>query len=238
MSWRLNDYYNPGLTVAGGLHLEMMTHPISRITTWCCCLYPKCLSPGIQPQQQDGPAPSTVQEFEHAAGPACRFHRPAASEYRWAHVDLAGFRFVITHRWDYFKDDSPFSSTGVVAAGNGTCQVVLNQLQCLLPDSRRESGLVRKPFPRANKFGIDARMTYVSETATSPTTSSAVAQPVGRRGDPADCGGGQRPAAMMAGDFNLSFFPTENLSVVNTTAVPSTASTEAPSTRRSTPAPT
>ena len=25
MSWRLNDYYNPGLTVAGGLHLADTT---------------------------------------------------------------------------------------------------------------------------------------------------------------------------------------------------------------------
>ena len=43
MLWRLDDYYNPGLPVAGGLHL-MDTTATCRITILRCCRNRKCNS--------------------------------------------------------------------------------------------------------------------------------------------------------------------------------------------------
>ena len=225
MSWRLNDYYNPGLTVAGGLHLADTTYRIQDHDLVLLPVPQVHFRLGFSRSKQDGPALSTVQEFDASGSalPVFTDLRQQWTEYRLgADVDLAGFRFVITHRWDYFKDDSPFSSTGVVAAGNGTGQVVLNQFQRSSPIHGASPGWFGNLFTRRKKFGIDARMTYVSGNRNFADNEFAAGVNqfgVAATRQIAVGGSAQRP--MMAGDFNLSFFPTENLSVVNTTAVTS-----------------
>ena len=63
MTWRLNDYYNPGLTVAGGLHLM---DTVRRLQDHELTLFPQSkyrLRVGYSRNTQDGPALSTSLEF-------------------------------------------------------------------------------------------------------------------------------------------------------------------------------
>ena len=74
---------------------------------------------GYSRNTEDGPALSTAQEFDaHGSGlPVFTNVRRQWNEYRLgADVDLAGFKFTFLRRWDFFKDDTPFTSAGVFAA--------------------------------------------------------------------------------------------------------------------------
>src|SRR5262249_4781567 len=64
MTWRLNDYYNPALTVAGGLHFMDTTR---RLQDHELLLLPQSryrLRVGYARNSLDGPALSTALEFD------------------------------------------------------------------------------------------------------------------------------------------------------------------------------
>jgi hypothetical protein len=223
LHWRLNDYFNPGLTTSAGLHrFDTSYHVQDHDLT----LLPKSkirFRLGFSRTKQDGPALSTVQQFDStgAALPVFTDLRQQWTEYRLGtDIDWKGFRFVVTHRWDYFKDDSPFDSVGTVTAPATNGNVVLNQFQRSSPIHGSSPGWLGNVFTRRRKFGMDARMTYTSGTrdfandefATGLNQFGGVASRQIAVG-----GSAQRP--MLAGDFNLNLFPIEKLSVTNTTAV-------------------
>src|SRR5437762_13216527 len=112
MMWRLNDYYNPGLTVAGGLH-SMDT--VRRLQDHDLTLLPQShyrFRVGYSRNTQDGPALSTAQEFD-ANGfglPVFNNVRRSWNEYRvGTDLEFHDFQLTITRRWDFFKDDSGYS---------------------------------------------------------------------------------------------------------------------------------
>src|SRR6185369_559726 len=132
MTWRLNAYYNPGLTIAGGAHLEDTTR---RLQDHNLLLLPQSrirFNLGYSRNSEDGPALSTAQEFDaNGAGyPVFANVRRQWNEYRvGADLDLAGFKVTLLRRWDFFKDDTPFTSAGVFAAGTATDSTVLQQFR-------------------------------------------------------------------------------------------------------------
>ncbi len=106
MTWRLNDYFNPGLTVANGEHLEdttlkMQDHELTLLPqNWFR------VRAGYSRTTQDGPALTTEQEFDVLSDvyPLFRDLRQEYDEYRLgADVTLKDFRFTVMHRWEYFK---------------------------------------------------------------------------------------------------------------------------------------
>src|SRR5262249_10904710 len=115
MTWRLNDYYNPALTVAGGLHFMDTTR---RLQDHELLLLPQSryrLRVGYARNTLDGPALSTALEFDSSGGglPVFQNARRQWNEYRiGGDVDVAGFKFTLLRRWDFYKEDSGFNSFG------------------------------------------------------------------------------------------------------------------------------
>jgi len=217
MTWRYNAYYNPGLTVASGLHLEdtsarfqdheltLLPHPRFQVRA------------GYSRNTENGPALTTSQEFDsNGYGyPVFANVRRQWNEYRLgAEAQVAGFRFTIRHRWDYFKDDTPLSSAGVVASGNPADLTVLQQFRASQPVHGSNPGWLGNLFTRRKRWGVNARMTY--NNGTQNFALNEFAQGIGQSGLPAARqilvgGQAQRPDA--AGDFLLSLFLTEHLSI-------------------------
>jgi hypothetical protein len=229
MHWRSNDYFNPGLTTAAGLHQFDTTY---RVQDHDLVLLPQSkirFRLGFSRSNQDGPALSTVQELDVSgtALPVFADLRQQWTEYRLgADVNWKGFRLVVTRRWDGFKDDSPFSANGVVAAGNGTGagagQISLNQFQRFAPIHGASPGWFGDLFTRRKWFGIDARMTYISGTSNfSENEFGAGVNQFGLAESRQIAVGGVAQRPMLAGSFTLTLFPVEGLSVINTTAVTS-----------------
>src|SRR3954447_1561306 len=122
MNWRSNDYFNPGLTIEGGFH-RMDTE--RRMQNHDFILFPQAkfrVRAGYSRNVQDGPALSTSLELDNNSNvssgyPVFADIRRQFNEYRLgADVDFAGFKFTLLRRWDFFKEDTPYSAFGVVTA--------------------------------------------------------------------------------------------------------------------------
>jgi hypothetical protein len=223
MLWRLNDYYNPGLTVASGYHLEDTSR---RLQDHDLTLLPQGrfhFRVGYSRNTENGPALTTSQEFTTTSYglPVFTNVRRQWNEYRLGFdVALAGFQLTVTRRWDYFKDDSPVSLVSVVGTANPNDPTLLQRFNRSQPLHGANPGWLGNLFTRRKKFNIDARMTYVSGSRDFALVETGAG--IGQFGDPAlrqilVGGNASRPDA--AGDFSFSLFPTDKLTFINTTSV-------------------
>jgi hypothetical protein len=168
MTWRLQDYYNPGLTVAGGLHFM---DTVRRIQDHEVTLFPLSkyrLRAGYSRNVQDGPALTTLLEptitaLEHR----CRVSstRRQRNEYRiGGDVDVAGFKFTVLRRWDYYKEDSSFNSLpGSSAAAIGLPDD-LTALQTFIkaaPVHGSDPGWLGNLVTVRKRWSVNARASYL-----------------------------------------------------------------------------
>ncbi len=225
MSWRLNEYYNPGLVVASGTHLMDTTR---RLQDHDLTLFPQSriqFRAGYSRNTENGPALSTAQEFDPngAAFPIFRDVRREWNEYRLgASADLSGFKFTLLHRWDYFKDDTPYASTGVVGSNLIGDPSRLQQFRRSEPVHGANPGWLGNLLTQRKYWSANARLTYVGgrrdfvedELASGLNSFGAAAT---RR--ILVTGSASRP--VLAGDLNLSFFPSDRLTVTNNTSITS-----------------
>lgn len=232
MLWRLDDYFNPGLPVAGGQHLmdtsrHMQDHDLT--------LLPQSkiqFHLGYSRNTQDGPALSTVQLCTNAdlyscAGdnqfPVFENVRREQDEYRLgADIDLAGFKFTLMHSWVFFKDDSGYQEDGLTPGDNPSSGLTLTQFQ------RSEPYRGASPYWLANlnrsgkTLAVNGRVTYVAGTGNFILDENAFGgTPLGAQNQLVQVGGdAARPS--LTGDLSISLFPTSSLTLVNNTSVDST----------------
>jgi hypothetical protein len=229
MTWRLNDYYNPGLTVAGGLHLM---DTVRRTQDHDLLLFPQSafrVRAGYSRNTQDGPALATSLEPDNnsanSAGlPVFADVRRQWNEYRLgADVDFAGFKLTVLRRWDFFKEDTPYSlinGSSAASVGLANDLTALQTFTKAAPVHGRNPGWLGNLLANHKRWAVNARISYLdghNDFALSEFSSG-----LGRFGDPANRqilvqGNAERP--MVAGDFNFSGQPTSRLTVVNNTSV-------------------
>jgi hypothetical protein len=226
MTWRLNAYYNPGLTVAGGLH-RMDT--VRRLQDQEFTLLPQShyrFRVGYSRNTQDGPALSTSEEFDNNSTglPVFADIRRQWNEYRvGGDVELSGFRFTVLRRWDYYKEDTPFSNFGVVSAmsvGAATDLTVLQQFHKSVPNHGRIPGWFGNLAGVRKHWALNARASYLNghnqfalgETATGLDRFGGAANR-----QIAVLGNADRP--WFNSDLSVTFFPTSRITVINNTSV-------------------
>lgn len=245
MLWRSQAYYNPALTVAGsngldgtpaiagssssgllstgGLHLRdtqrrMQDHDLT--------LLPQSfvrLRVGYSRNVDDGPALSTAQEFD-VNGPGFPVFADVKrqwNEYRvGADVELAGFRFTLTRRWDFYKEDTPYGSVGIVQSVAAGDQTTLTRYTRSEPIHGSNPGWLGNLFARRKLWGMNARLTYTSGSRDYALSESAFGtDQFGGAGSRQVLVGGNASRPDLAGDFALSFYPTDRLTVVNNTSI-------------------
>jgi hypothetical protein len=228
LKWRLSDYYNPGLTVAGGLH---QLDTVRRLQDQEFTLFPRSryrLNLGYSRNTQDGPALSTSQEFDvNSTGlPVFANLRRQWNEYRiGGDVDTHGFRFTVLRRWDFYKEDTPYNSVGTVSAvdvGAANDVTVLQQFRKSAPVHGRNPGWMGNLTGTHKRWSMNARISYLSGHNNFALDESATG--INRFGTAANrqiavLGNANRP--FVAGDFSLSVNPTNRLTVVQNVSVSS-----------------
>jgi hypothetical protein len=226
MTWRLNDYYNPGLTAAGGLHLM---DTVRRMQDHEILFFPQSkfrLRAGYSRNTQDGPTLTSVQQLDasSAALPVFADLRRQWNEYRLgADAEFAGFKFTVLRRWDFFKEDTPVGAQGAVTAasvGSLNDSTILQQFTRSAPVHGRNPGWLGNLTANHKRWAMNARFSYLD--GHNNFALSEFASGVGRFGSPANQqvlvqGSADRP--MVAGDFNFSAQPFSRLTVVNNTSV-------------------
>lgn len=221
--WREDDYYNPGLVISGGDHLM---DTVRGLQDHSLTLFPQShlqVDLGYSRNTQSGPALSTVQGFDadSSAFPVFENVKESWNEYRiGALADWSGFRFIVRHTWDFYKDDSTYSLTTTETSGVALDPTVLTQFQRAEPNHGSNPGWFGNLYGRRKYWALNARLTYnlgsggfaLNELTTGLNSIGAV-----ENRQVVVSGEAQRP--VLAGDFSFSVFPTSRLSIVNSTAV-------------------
>jgi hypothetical protein len=217
--WRLNDYYNPALTVSEGRHFRNTTR---RWQDHDLILLPQSkfqLRLGYTGNRDDGPALSTVQLFDSRGDEFTPFAdiRRSFNAYRvGSDIEISGFRFSWLRSWENFKEDTPY----LLGASPGAAPEDLTTLNNF---RREEPYHGNSPLWRGNLHGerrywsINARMTYVGARRNFVLSESALGTfrtAINR--EILTAGTATRPTA--AGDFLISLFPAEKVTIVNNTS--------------------
>ena len=227
MMWRLNDYYNPGLATAAGLHLEDTSQ---RWQDHDLTLFPQSrfrFHAGYSRNKEDGPALSTINLFDSERGDIFTLFSNVRREYNsyrvGADVNLFGIRLSFLRRWEFYKEDTPYSLDGSLP-GIGPAGL-LNDPTTLTAFNRSEpirgytpSWLVTLLTER-KLFAANGRFTYSGGNSNFVMNESAVG--TGFTGTEnrliITYGNAKRPTA--TGDLNVTFFPAERLTMTNNTSV-------------------
>ncbi len=222
--WRSNDYFNPGLTIANGLHLLNTNR---RLQDHDLVLLPQSnfrFVLGYSGNAEKGPGLSTVQLFESRGDqfPLFTDIRRQTNEFRIGNeIRLFGFRLNWTRGWQNFKDDTPLSLTSPNAGENPADGTTLRAFQ------RTEPYHGNSPYWRvalfkegAKWYAANGRFTYTSGQRAFVLNESALG--TDRFGSAANrqvltYGNAQRPVA--TGNFTLSVFPTAKITITNQTSV-------------------
>lgn len=226
MVWRLDEYYNPALTISAGEHLldtrrRMQDHdlvllPQSRLKFHL----------GYSRNSQSGPALTTVQLFDARGDefPLFADVRRQNNEYRiGSELDFFGMHLMVQHRWDDYKEDTPVSLGGSTGGNNPLDNTTLTQFRRTEPIHGTSPAWLGNLHGEHQYWAVNARMTYVGATRNfildeASTGISRVGLADARQ--VLVSGDATRPSA--AGDLSISFFPGERLTVVNNTSAYST----------------
>jgi hypothetical protein len=226
MTWRLDEFYNPGLTVSDGLHLmdtrrrlqdhELTLFPQSRLR----------FDLGYSRNDQTGPALSSVQLFDNrsSAYPFFSDVRREWNEYRVGVTALfAGFVLTVRHSWEFYKDDTANTFNGSESSTTPFDSTALQTFNRSEPYHGRNPGWLGNLHTDHKLWAVNARMTYVA--GSRDFAMNEVETGLSRFGGAANrqvlmSGTAERP--VMAGDFSASLFPTKNLTLVNNTTVHNT----------------
>ena len=254
MSWRVSNYFNPSLDNGESDTLKntrraMQDHDLTvNLAKWAK------LKAGYSRNHETGPEFSAYELYigglARSVLPIDRDTRRDWNEYRvGTQLDFHGFRLLLSHQWQSYKDDSSIASLvpgqpyplPLSQPYQPALAVTYPTLVTGYKRSQPMHGLNQGWSGNLNKnqklWAINARMTYTmanngmiyseNETGalaiatTTPAYPGSVACSNCGAGGPGYgatlmIGNGRRPFS--AGDLTLSFFPTGNLTIVNSTS--------------------
>jgi hypothetical protein len=224
MTWRLNDYFNPGLVTGGANDLHRLD---TEYTTQDhdLTLFPQSnvkFFLGYTHANQNGPAISTIQLFNDQGNEFPLFEnvRRVRNEYRLGNeIQFLGIRINWMRGWEDFKEDSQFNS-GQNLGTQPANPTTLNSF------ARDEPLHGTSPYWRVGifadrkLFSVNGRFTYTSGHRDYLLDESALgtARFTGATNQQIVAfGNAQRP--VITGNLSFSVFPTSKLTITNQTSV-------------------
>jgi hypothetical protein len=225
MMWREDQFYNPGVVISGGEHLMdtarlLQDHDLTFLPDNPIVQF----DIGYSRNTLTGPALSSAQEFDtlSAAFPVFSNIRQQFNDFRaGAVLHLAGFTINVRRTWEFYKQDTVDSlSTPESPPFTSGDPSVLQTFARTQPFHGSNSSWLGTLFSRRKYWAVNARMNYASGSGNFALNEMATG--MDRFGGAANRqilvnGDAQRPA--LAGDFNVTVFPTDRFTVVNHTAV-------------------
>ena len=222
MLWRLNEYFNPALTIAQGEHLfntnrmlqdhDLTLLPQSRIR----------FRFGYTRDSQSGPALSTIGIFDSRGDEFPLFSnvRRLDNEFRLGgDIEFKGIKLTWMHRWEDFKEDTPYFLNSASAGNNAGDLTTLSSFQRTEPYHGTTPGWLANLQTDHKSWAANGRFTYAGGRRNFVMDEVAIGTDrfgADRNRQVAVGGNARRPLA--TGDLALSLFPSERLSLVNNTS--------------------
>jgi hypothetical protein len=228
MSWRQNDYFNPGL-VTGGADGQHLLDTQNRIQDHNLTLFPQSnlkFFLGFSNSSQSGAGYSSILQFDAAGNISPLFSnvKRVWREYRVGNeFRLFGIRVNWTRGWEDFKDD-----TGATLATEGVPGapplmqvpgVSLNSFQASDPNHGTNPYWRAALFTDRKFLHVNGRFTYSGGQRAFVVDESAqgIASSLSRVQNVVTVGDAQRPVA--TGNLNFNFTLTPKLTIANGTSV-------------------
>jgi hypothetical protein len=222
MSWRENQYFNPGLTTAAGLHLE---NTDQRWQDHDVVIFPQGkirIHAGYSRNKEDGPALSTSNLFENERGDIFTLFSNVKREYNsyriGADVDYWGFRLSFLRRWEFYKEDTPYSLANGLGV-NPTDVSTLSSFNRAAPIHGLTPGWLVNLAGEKHLFAVNGRFTYTGGNRNFVMNESAIGTGLAGTENRLVITYGDARRPMTTGDLNVSFFPTDKITIVNNTSV-------------------
>ncbi len=223
MSWRLNSYFNPGLDTAEGLHLE---NTQQRWQDHDLVLFPQSkirIKAGYSRNSEDGPALTTTNLFENERGDIFTLFSNVKRTYNsyrvGADFDFWGFRLSVLRRWEFYKEDTPYSLTSPSAGLNPTDVTTLSSFYRAAPIHGETPGWLLHLSTEKKKYAVNGRFGYTGGDHNFVMNESAIG--TGLLGTEnrlvITYGDAKRPVT--TADLNVTYFPTDKLTITNNTSV-------------------
>lgn len=223
MLWRINDYFNPGLSGLAAGHLldtrrQLQDHDLT--------LFPQSrfrILAGFSKNSQTGPGLSTINLFDALGDQFSYFANinRRQREFRLgAEAQAAGFKIHVMHGWEHFAEATAYSLNAPSAGVNATDRLTLNTF------ARTEPYSGDTPFwrgsivnERKSWYAVNARFSYAGsrrgftfDEALAGTTRTGAAT----TRQTLVTGNGTRPVS--TGSITLSLFPSAKWTLTNHTA--------------------
>lgn len=218
MTWRLNEYYNPALTISYGEHL-MDTR--QRLQDHNLILFPQSkfrVIAGYSRSSQTGPALSTIN-IDGASGnefPLFANVRRTQDEYRLGgDATLFGTKLTVVRAWEIFKEDTPYSLLAPSDGNDPTAGVSLNQYYRAEPyHGYTPSWRVALFRNQGTWLSLNGRFTYAGTRRNFIQSESAQGIDfITFNRQILVSGTGERPVT--ASNLNLVLFPKSRLTITN-----------------------
>lgn len=219
MDWRLNDYFNPGL-VSGGASGANLLDTRYTLQNHDLTLFPQSnikFFLGYTRSLQDGAGLLGIQApaISGSAVPLAGNIRREQNDYRLGNeFTVFGIRLNWFRGWEDFKEDSPYSlAPSVLATTPGA------SFNRFAPYHGTSPYWQVALFSQKKLYALNGRFTYTS--GSRDFVVDDLAYGLSRFGisslETLNQGAANRPVA--TGNFSFSLFPTEKITVVNSTSV-------------------
>jgi hypothetical protein len=218
MSWRLNDYFNPGLATAGGAHTADLTE---RWQDHDLALFPQShfrFHAGYGRNTEDGTQLSTVNLFDSERGSIDSLFsnvKQVYNSYRvGVDVDLAGFRLSFLRRWEFYKEDTPYSL--------GAPSPNLTSFYRSAPIHGETPAWLLTLVTEHRLFAINGRFTYAGGNRNFVLNENAIGTGLFGADNRLIITYGDAKRPVTTGDLNFSWFPSERWTITNNTSADNT----------------
>lgn len=221
--WRLNDYYNPSLSIALGQHFQNTSR---RMQDHDLTLFPRSsvrFFLGYSRNQQDGPALTTIQAFDSLGDefPLFADVRRQYNEYRLGgEVRVFGFRLQATHVWENFREDTRDTLALSGLGNNPSDNTTLTQFSRNQPyHGNTPSWRVALSRESRRWFAVNARFNYSAGQRDFILDELAAGQGAFTEAHNREVlvrGNGRRPVT--SANVTLSIFPASRVTITNHTS--------------------
>jgi hypothetical protein len=226
MTWRENNYYNPGLATAEGLHLENLSQ---RWQDHDLLLFPRGklqIRAGFSRNKEDGPALTTTDLFDAERGDIFTLFTNVKREYTSYRIgadgEFFGIKLSILGRWEFYKEDSPYTLGGSSAGLNATDITTLTSFNRAAPIHGETPGVVAHLSTEKKPYAVNGRFSYTGGNRNFVLNEGAIGTGFAGTENRLVITFGDAKRPVTTGDLSVSFFPTDRLTITNNTSADNT----------------
>jgi hypothetical protein len=223
MQWHLNQYYNPGLATAVGLHLE---NTAQRWQDQDLVLFPQSkirVKLGYSRNVEDGPALTTTNLFDNERGNVFTLFSNVKREYNayriGADLDFWGFKLSFLRRWEFYKEDTPYTLAPVDPGLNPPGPTTLTSYYRSSPIHGETPGWLVHLSTEKRKFAVNGRFAYTGGDHNFIQNESAIGTGLAGTENRLIITYGDAKRPITSADLNISLFLTDKLTITNNTSI-------------------